>query len=1367
MLDDLFDQLTQAAAAGPLVLDRRSLPSRAALRLFGVLLGSETLVFDTPEVSREGELVRLDGTTSLLGLDHCEAVATFAMAGSELAVSLTLFPYEGWWLSDSFPALAGTPFASMALVEPQLQLATHDPDGNVLTVRDGLWLLAGVPVSDILPALDLLPAKLAQVELQGPIRHARSLITTDIDAAETLVLPRLDGADTKHEIELSAALPLALDVPGLAFSDVALVIEGPQVVDFAPYPDVRRGLRARVTLAGETVDVFVGVGDGGLLSLRASPEDLRLADLGKLAGGFGSGLDLAGSLPDGLKSFGQVRLTEIDADIDLTQGKLTYLGLGIARNEAWSAAEGLLSLANPSAYFMISDPTEKSRRIGCCLQGEVAVGGIVAQVEAFAPEYILSATLPDLPLSRLIAIHAPELAEQISSLPEIDLRNVRLTLSPKSGEMSFRAESDSAWTLAIGVTPLAVRDLVIEINRRPGAGKAGATVSGLIAGRMQVAQADLEVAYAFPGDLVLRAEIPELSFSPLLQAIAGTGALRDLPLPPGLLDLKLDDVYVAIAPQRRTFSLAAGTPVGDMEVVFAKTRNGAWGCAVGIAPAKDWRFSSLAPELAVLDALSLANTRLVIATADDGSLMLSTIVPGRPDLRLNRDEIATAPPAPLDVRVHRGVNIFSTISLAGTGADEVLGRGQLTVYAALGPSLADLALEARIETSIKLAEGVTMGDVGFLLRPSPTAFSITLFGVVQVRVGKDDLVFRGGLEVQPRGASIQATMLGTWTNAFGAKGFDISNLALDLGLSFGPPIPTIGLAGTLALGSVRGSAAVRFDSKNPGRSMLAVAFNRLFLSDVVDAFCDDAMTRGVPPEVRQYLTTIGLTDVNVYLAPLPTRIGELNFDAGLNLAGVLILPGFTAAIRINVDQARGILAEGAMTPIDIAGLFKITGNRNPAGPSFKLVLRTGEPFLVQIDGTIQVLHLQASAFVHLAPDGFAFEITGRIFEAFEATVRGRGGSVGSSAGFLLSVTMHNDLPAYLADKASHAIQESAAAAIRDLTAAQNAIDAEQRKLSSLDVVIEAARNQVRADRARDQQNFQNASNEVQRWRGEVQRLNGVVMQQRAVVNAERQRDQRNLNNAANAVQGAQTEVNRLQGLIDEQKRWIGTLEGQIAAKQRWVDEGNILEKIGRGIVFTGFSAAKGAEITTAYGKIGGLEAAKGAAWGILEGTKATLREMSRLATKVPVDMDLRVAGPLGSMHAAQLALDGAIATLQGMKQISQDLSVDVDPRVSGPIALRETARLELMAAKAVLEGLKQTVGGLAEAGTFIVQNGLNGLIDIKSAGFECSLQAGHGGEVELQIVVSFMRRAPQSFLLAFNFHDPLAGAKRMAEQLTK
>ena len=86
------------------------------------------------------------------------------------------------------------------------------------------------------------------------------------------------------------------------------------------------------------------------------------------------------------------------------------------------------------------------------------------------------------------------------------------------------------------------------------------------------------------------------------------------------------------------------------------------------------------------------------------------------------------------------------------------------------------------------------------------------------------------------------------------------------------------------------------------------------------------------------------------------------------------------------------------------------------------------------------------------------------------------------------------------------------------------------------------------------------------------------------------------------------------------------------------------------------------------------------------------------------------------------------------------------------------------AAKFFLEGVKLSVGAAAQVGEYIVKFGLGGLIDIREARFEGSLSATHGGRVSLAVKLTFMDK-PQAFAFAFNFNDPLSGAKDLAKKL--
>jgi hypothetical protein len=118
-----------------------------------------------------------------------------------------------------------------------------------------------------------------------------------------------------------------------------------------------------------------------------------------------------------------------------------------------------------------------------------------------------------------------------------------------------------------------------------------------------------------------------------------------------------------------------------------------------------------------------------------------------------------------------------------------------------------------------------------------------------------------------------------------------------------------------------------------------------------------------------------------------------------------------------------------------------------------------------------------------------------------------------------------------------------------------------------------------------------------------------------------------------------------------------------------------------------------------------------------------------------------------------------------LQRLTTNELIDLDPEVSGPLTQRSVAWAALEGSKQFLELNKKTYGGMADVSAFIVTNGLTGLIDVRSASFECSLVSGHSGSVDLDIDVGFMKQPPKRLQLSFNFHDPTAGATALAEQL--
>ena len=108
--------------------------------------------------------------------------------------------------------------------------------------------------------------------------------------------------------------------------------------------------------------------------------------------------------------------------------------------------------------------------------------------------------------------------------------------------------------------------------------------------------------------------------------------------------------------------------------------------------------------------------------------------------------------------------------------------------------------------------------------------------------------------------------------------------------------------------------------------------------------------------------------------------------------------------------------------------------------------------------------------------------------------------------------------------------------------------------------------------------------------------------------------------------------------------------------------------------------------------------------------------------------------------------------------------IELDPELVALYTARETATTALTLAQGGLEGAKQAVGGMADVASAIAQYGLGGLLDIRSATFEASLQQSVGGYVLLAMDLEFNGQ-PLQIDLEFNFNDPLSSAKALAQSL--
>jgi hypothetical protein len=920
---------------------------------------------------------------------------------------------------------------------------------------------------------------------------------------------------------------------------------------------------------------------------------------------FEPGLTITGSLPED----GDIQLADIFSTLEFNAsnapaGDISTLNFILTpAAKSYSFALGIdsgwnvkLGPANLSVQQVGIELNHADNVTTATIGGQIAVGATSLAISASRNDdgnWAFNAGLAEgatVKIRSVINTFLPNSLDLPQEVPDMGCRDVSLTFLPATGALTFTASSAESWNIPVG-KGLSITGIELEINRV----KTGTTskVSGFIGGTLRIGAASITTAYNFPGDFVVSGEIPSFKLSQLIQDICGVDSALSVTtsVPPGFLDAELTNIFFEIAPQRREMTLSASSPFGQSEIQIKQLPSGKWGFAVGLVPPENWSLSSIDQSLKPLDSLRFSNTSMILASESGANFALETV----------------KPPS-TDISIIRGLNLFATLGMAGTGVDQLLGIQTLVVYAAIGSDPQNIKLEAQVKTEYQIATNVYFGNFIFRLQPAPANFLVALEGNLRVSMAGGELKFTGGLGVQARPAlqaNMYARMTGTWQDPLGLKGVAVSDAAVDLKV---PPIPpTLGLVGSLKVGSFTGAIALNIDPANP---VLVIGFNRLNLKDIFDTFCPPEVKRVIPSAISNTVFNVGFENVNIYIVPKATTIAGVAFAQGTFLKGTMSLWGLRVSASVKIEQTKGVLIQGEVDPINIGGIFKLTGAGSNPKASLYLDLRTGSKPVIKVSGAVELLGFKSSTDLAITDKEFSFITTAKLFDKFNARLEVRGGDMINGSGIYVKATMQNDLTSYLRENATKEIEKVAKSATASLDAAEAKVTAEQAKVNDLDKQITAMR---------------------------------------ATVQAERDQDARNITAAQKKIDDAQATVNSLQSQINSAKARISQLNRDIANKRTWYDRLAWYDKTWGWAELGAYTTAKGAEITALYTKIGTLETAKHTAFGVLEAAKAVLTQIKNAAKTFPIEMDPRVAGLITLRASAKAALDLATSALSALQ----------------------------------------------------------------------------------------------------------------------
>ena len=558
--------------------------------------------------------------------------------------------------------------------------------------------------------------------------------------------------------------------------------------------------------------------------------------------------------------------------------------------------------------------------------------------------------------------------------------------------------------------------------------KATAVVSG--DGKIGVVPISLSATMGSdPDDLLFSFTASNIGISSLLNSFLSEGKANKLLrfIPESFKSKEISSVTASINPTNKNFSALAQTSFGETEIQFnGATAEDKSTMLFAIAPPTGFKFSQLSNTLAPMDAIELSGTALIISTlADD-------------DAKSNLSALKNEG----DIKVEQGVNIFSTIKMSDDLA-KLLKVNAIKLKGTCNETFTNMSMQAALDLNIPMGQSITMKEVVFGMRlGTVNPIELTIGGKIEAKVGNDLLGFNASFGFAPIDQKISGEFfmaalkkgndamltgkkgvdgksdLPEWTNPFGIPGVGLRKLGVSAGLDFKNPIliSSLGLTGAARLGTVNdrtkhieGDATIVVDITKPTNSLIDITMKNMTILAMIEAFVDNANIQG---QLRTMLNT-GIDRGRILVVPVDgmQAFGK-TYNKGVAVSGQLSLAGIKANGDFSLNET-GVSGAGSMDVINWGnGAFIISG-RTTDKPQFSFSYTKGSVPSFFIDGKISLLGISSETTASLDATGFAFTTTGKIANAFEATLEGKGSFTESAKGIYVRAALRNDLVSQL------------------------------------------------------------------------------------------------------------------------------------------------------------------------------------------------------------------------------------------------------------------------------------------------------------------------------------------------------------------
>lgn len=434
----------------------------------------------------------------------------------------------------------------------------------------------------------------------------------------------------------------------------------------------------------------------------------------------------------------------------------------------------------------------------------------------------------------------------------------------------------------------------------------------------------------------------------------------------------------------------------DAKVIFTKV-GGKDGVVFKGGFSKGWKISDSIKKLAgtKLDAIQFKNPSLFISSIDG---------------YIDEDSKQT---------INKGLSLLSGLSPQGELEKfkniPNLNFDNILVYGTFSTDPSKIKIGASLPDILKFkGKRVKSGGVIFEITGEP---SIALKANILVKPRKNsktELLFTGEIKPELDKLILSLTMEGFWEDPLGISGLSIGDMAIETETSYktlaaGIPLSGMGLAGSIKIGTKKqiklalklseDSAMLegRLDGKlsmqecvDFSKSMAIKAAKKVLKGPKLQAkltSLDQKFTKLLNKEGVKKILSTSIKDVEIKIVPETTTIGQIKFERGITLKGILGFLGEEAGLNVNIDSS-GIFAEGWLSEISLAkGAFKLSGagpDMDPEttadnGAYIKLVLKLNKlpQFLATCDLTLLKIR-NRKLDIALSKDGFKFLLEGKL-----------------------------------------------------------------------------------------------------------------------------------------------------------------------------------------------------------------------------------------------------------------------------------------------------------------------------------------------------------------------------------------------------